>query len=123
MNLLDLMKDFLVAEGFTADEIFKHHANDPEADYILLTTTSINTRSDDELKDYFNDIVRVTVNRVDSTFETVLSLKDSITDALVKLHATAEIIKSSKVGETEPLRISGKIIQWVGLFRITGQFT
>jgi len=120
---LDVVKDHLVNNaGFTATDIFKHHANKSDTDHILLSQVSNSARTDDGLAAYFNDTVRVSITKI-GTVEQLITDIDAIRTALIGLHLTqADIIKSDLINESEPIRVNSKTWHWLGVFRLWGEF-
>ena len=123
IRTLDRVKAFLVSKGHTAADIFLEHANRPKGDHILLSMTGHSARTDDGLLDWFDDTVRVTLTKVDSTMAVIKAERDTLISELVGLHLTDEIVKSDLRVISPPIKLgNSKSIQWIGIFQMKGCF-
>lgn len=128
MKVHDLIKAKLVADAVRpAAEIFLHHSDQTEKDYILITETSAREKTGDGLADYFRDVFRirsVTFGPKDTnTIEAAITVQDAIIASLRDVHLTAEIIAGELIANPEPFHDgTSKAWVWNGIFRFTGCF-
>ena len=127
MTLHTILKTKLVADGFTAADIFLHHSDQTERDYILINSAGNSPRSQDGLKDFFKDIYRIrtyTFGPKDTnTIEAALTQKDLIIASLADTHLTDEIVFGELLNDPEPIHEgTSKCWVWNSTFRFTGSF-
>ena len=121
--LKDVLDAYFVLNPANAVPVYTEHSDAVDENHIAIYNLSERERTDDGLKDYFRDRLRVKITlKASKTIDDVLATVDDLLASIVGIHLTTEIIESSLIDNPSPLRLNGKQWFWSGTLRVSGCF-
>lgn len=114
MRALDIVRDHLIAEGYT--DVYINHA--PEGDCILVRNVWERSRTADGTENVLHEIIEIQAHRAKAA--DLNTLKEGIINDLIGLHVLDEVARCT-LDRQESFKKKAKGWVWLGWFEIWGQ--